>query len=63
MNINILIYTVNFCGDHAQDSCIALDYIQGETVEQLIERALIGKRSEYAGKGEKIELRLTHSQG
>lgn len=59
MKLNIMVHTVNFCGDHAADACIALDAKDGETVEQLVERARLGK-NEYAGKGERIEIRLSH---
>lgn len=61
MKLNILVHTVNFCGDHAADTCIALDPKPGETIEQLVERAQLGK-NEYAGKGECIAIRLVHEQ-
>jgi hypothetical protein len=59
MKVSILVHTINFCGDHSADACIALDYKEGETVDQLIERAQLG-RNQYAGKGEFVALRLAH---
>lgn len=61
MKLSILVHTVNFCGDHGADACIALDAKEGETVEQLVARASLGK-NQYAGKGERIEIRLIHEE-
>jgi hypothetical protein len=59
--ISILVHTVNFCGDHAQDAFIALEQIPGETVEDLLERAKLGK-NQYAGQGEFIAIRVLHKE-
>lgn len=61
MKISILVYTQNFCGDHSTDACIALDAKENETVEQLIERAKLGKNN-YAGKSEYIAIRQSHEE-
>jgi len=59
MKLSLLVHTVHFCGDHAQDACIALEPIDGETIEQLVERAKLGQNS-WAGDGEYIAIRLVH---
>jgi hypothetical protein len=61
MKINILVHTVTFCGDHAQDAFIALEPIPGETVDDLVKRAKFGTNS-YAGQGEFIAIRAVHQE-
>jgi hypothetical protein len=61
MSISILVHTVNFCGGHAQDQYIALEPIPGETVDDLVKRAKLGK-NQYAGQGEFIAIRRTHEE-
>jgi hypothetical protein len=56
MQISIIVHTADYRGDHAADIAIALDYIEGEAVGALIERAQLGKNPH--ARGEMIELRL-----
>ena len=61
MKLSILVFTQNYCGDHSADACIALDAKDGETIEQLISRAKLGK-NEYAGKSEHIQIRISYEE-
>lgn len=58
--LSILFHTVDYRGDHEADICLALDYVQGETVWSLLDRAGIGKNPH--ARGEKIELRLIQKE-
>ena len=59
-NISILFHTADYRGDHTADICEALDYIPGETVEGLLDRAGIGENPH--ARGERIELRLLRKE-
>lgn len=54
--LTIMVCTADYRGDHAADIAIALEYRPGETVEQLVGRAQLG-RNPHA-RGELVEIRL-----
>lgn len=57
MKISIMLHTADYRGDHSADICRAVEYKQGETIEELCNRVGIGKNP-HAACGENIQIRL-----
>ena len=56
MKIQIMLHTTQYRGDHSADICRVVEHKANETIEQLCERAALGK-NEYA-QGECLQIRL-----